>query len=327
MQVHVQGLARALDLDAAFKQVAPSQPWATLAPWAGPAPSERAGAATSDFQPPWPDFAIGSGRQAIPYIKSIKKAAGASVYTVVLQDPRSGLGTADLIWVPQHDKLRGANVVTTITAPHGYSAERLADLRADVPEWLRGLPRPWVVLMVGGPNKIYGYGEADINRLLGAVDSMFAHIGTLLLSTSRRTPERLVNALLAGTETMPRRVWMGSVPDGAVGDDMLTENPYPHFLAHADHMVVTGDSVNMCGEAAATGRPLWVFRPEGRPSKFDRFHAALEECGVARRLPERMVSLDAWTYEPLDAAKAIASEIEKRWVARQRNLPKGLTVR
>jgi mitochondrial fission protein ELM1 len=35
-------------------------------------------------------------------------------------DPRTGTNSADLIWVPEHDRRRGPNVLSTLTAPHRY---------------------------------------------------------------------------------------------------------------------------------------------------------------------------------------------------------------
>jgi hypothetical protein len=75
----------------------------------------------------------------------------------------------------------------------------------------------------------------------------------------------------------------------------------------------------MCGEAAATGRPVYVFTPSGGSDKFARFHAALAGHGATRPLPATFERLDDWTYPPLDAASVIAAEIERR-MARRRNM-------
>ena len=88
--------------------------------------------------------------------------------------------------------------------------------------------------------------------------------------------------------------------------------------------LVTADSVNMAGEAAATGRPIYIFEPEGGAAKFDAFHAALRERGVTRPAPERFTEIGTWTYPPLDAAQTIADEIKVRWKRRKAMLA-GLT--
>ena len=79
---------------------------------------------------------------------------------------------------------------------------------------------------------------------------------------------------------------------------------------------MTADSVNMTGEACATGRPVLVFTPSGGSAKFHRFHAALQARGATRPLPETLDAIPDWSYEPLQSVEEIAREVERRWRAR-----------
>lgn len=72
---------------------------------------------------------IASGRRAVPYLRAIRKASKGRTFTAFLKDPRTGHDTADFIWVPDYDDLRGPNVFTTLTAPHQVTAARLAAAR------------------------------------------------------------------------------------------------------------------------------------------------------------------------------------------------------
>uniref|UniRef100_UPI003133B082 ELM1/GtrOC1 family putative glycosyltransferase n=1 Tax=Methylobacterium sp. CB376 TaxID=3138063 RepID=UPI003133B082 len=92
--------------------------------------------------PPWPDLAIAAGRRAVPVLRALRRRAGAATFTVFLRDPRTGPGAADLIWVPEHDRLRGRNVLVTLAGPHPVSAARLAAARAAPDPRLRALPAP-----------------------------------------------------------------------------------------------------------------------------------------------------------------------------------------
>ena len=132
-----------------------------------------------------------------------------------------------------------------------------------------------------------------------------------MITPSRRTHQRLINAAEAATRGAPRNFWDG---EGA--------NPYPQFLAHADLLIVTADSVNMTGEACATGKPVYVFEPSRGSAKFRRFHEALRAYGATRPLPESFAKIDAWAYDPLDSAASIAAEIEQRWTRRSAKLKK-----
>jgi mitochondrial fission protein ELM1 len=309
MDVQARGVADALGLDYRMIRIDPQGLWKALAPWGPVAPGERFGAEGSQFAPPWPAVAIATGRASIPYIRRLRRVAGAQTFCVVLQDPKTGRDTADLIWVPEHDRRRGPNVVTTPTAPHSFTAERLASLRAAPPSWLADLPRPRVAVILGGKNGIYRFTEADDDRLQNALASLAALGASFMVTPSRRSHQRLIRAAEAGTRGRPRFIW-----------DMTGENPYPQFLAHADLLVVTADSVNMTGEACATGQPVWVFEPSGGSAKFRRFHQALQRHGATRPLPDAASSLPDWTYKPLDAAATIAREVERRWTRRTRAL-------
>ncbi|MGQ0673862.1 MAG: mitochondrial fission ELM1 family protein [Hyphomicrobium sp.] len=305
MNVQARGVADALGLDTTMQCVTPRGLSGLLAPWGPVDGSERFGQAGSRFAPPWPVVAIATGRASIPYIRAIRRAAGASTFTVVLQDPKTGTGTADVIWVPAHDTRRGPNVITTLTAPHSFSPEKLAALRAAVPPAIAALPAPRVAVILGGKNAVYKFTEADDARLAGALASLAAHGASFMVTPSRRTHQRLIHAAEAATRSAPRLFWDG---EGA--------NPYPDFLAHADLFVVTADSVNMTGEACATGRAVYVFEPSRGSAKFRRFHAALNGCGATRPLPAAFDAIGTWSYEPLDSAHNIAREIERRWTGR-----------
>ncbi|MGE0612272.1 MAG: mitochondrial fission ELM1 family protein [Hyphomicrobiales bacterium] len=311
MQIQVSGVAEALGLDARVVRVAPRLPWRLLSPWGPPDPRDAPGRTDGPMPPPFPAVALATGRLSIPAIRAIRRLSPQTL-TVVIQDPRTGTGTADLIAVPAHDTLTGPNVIRTLTAPHGFSAEVLARLGKKLPAEIRALPRPRIAVILGGPNAVYRYTPDTCARLQAALAAMAAAGAAFLVTPSRRTPAEAVAAVDRATAASPRILWDGA---GA--------NPYPRFLASADAFVVTADSVNMTGEACATGKPVWVFEPEGGSPKFARFHEALRRYGATRALPASIGQLESWSYTPLDSAALIAREIERRWMARRARTPSG----
>ena len=90
-----------------------------------------------------------------------------------------------------------------------------------------------------------------------------------------------------------------SIWDGA-GD-----NPYFAYLAFADAILVTADSVSMISEAAATGKPVHILAVDGGSAKFARFHQLMQRAGVIRPFAG---SLESWSYPiPDDTARAGAA--------------------
>jgi mitochondrial fission protein ELM1 len=303
------GVASALGVTATVKHVAPTGVHKLLAPWIGVATRERFAEAGSQFAPPWPDIALCIGRLTTPYMRALKRRAGDRTYGVILQDPKVSLATADLFWVPEHDRLRGANVITTLTAPHRFSAESLMALRQSTPAAVAALPRPRVAVMLGGSNGDYRYSPSAIARLERALRALGAAGASFLVTPSRRTEAAIVAAARAATAHFPRIFW-----------DMTGENPYAHFLACTDVFLAPADSVNMTGEPCATGRPVYVFHPDGGSAKFTRFHKALARHGATRAFPEPFIGIAEWSYAPLDAAPVIAAEIAHRFTAHERRI-------
>jgi mitochondrial fission protein ELM1 len=179
-----------------------------------------------------------------------------------------------------------------------------------LPEAIAALPHPRIAVLIGGPNGDYRYEDQDQVRLIEILSGLSKSGAGLMITPSRRTPPGLLAAIDQATKGNARMLWTGA------GD-----NPYPAFLAHADAFLVTADSVNMAGEAAATGKPIHVFHPSGGSAKFNRYHAALTARGITRKLDSVEAPLANWTYEPVDAARQIADEIARRWSARAKLVP------
>ncbi len=303
------GVVEALGLSAQIKPVNLTGIYKLMAPW-GPLPPGVLDAAGGPLEPPWPAFAFATGRTTIPYIRALRRRAGLQTYAVILMDPRTGPKSADLIWVPEHDGRRGPNVITTLTAPHRFSAARLRALGASTPPAIAALPHPRIACLIGGPNGDYSYSEADEARLVAALTDLAEQGAGLMITTSRRTPDRLASRIREAISGRQAIFWDGS-----------GQNPYSDFLAHADMFIITADSVSMTCEAAATGRPIFIFSPSGGSAKFNRFHVGLNSYGATRPLPAPGQPLPSWTYEPLHSADVIAAEITKRWARRAELLP------
>ncbi|MBN8534182.1 MAG: mitochondrial fission ELM1 family protein [Rhizobiales bacterium] len=290
------GVAERLGLAAESRVVKPRALFAALMPWGPIDPREVPNRPGSPLAPPFPDLAIASGRRAAAYLRHLKSASGGRVFTVFLKDPRAGAGTADFLWVPQHDRLRGANVLTTLTGPHRFSSEKLAEARAGTPIWpTDGRHKLGVVL--GGNSKDFRFAPEDEARLLAGLRVIAQEGATLAVTPSRRTPPGLADAVRVLAQETGGFFWDGT-----------GENPYLAILAQADTLLVTADSTNMVGEAVASGRPVLVFRPTGGSPKIDQHLRELERLGAIRPFQGQ---LEDFTYEPIDATPVIAIHLAR----------------
>ena len=293
------GIAERLKLDFALRRIGRrtlhlAAPWGPLDP--RDAPGREGGALAGDL----PEIVIASGRRAVPYLRAVRRASARRCFTVFLKDPRTGTGAADFIWVAEHDDLRGDNVFVTLTAPHKIAPALLAARRENPDPRLAGLPSPRVAVLIGGDSKHLRYGPDDMDRLARALAHLSDSGCALMVTASRRTPP----ALRAAVEGLVRE-------KGGFFWDGSGENPYLALLALADAVVVTSDSTNMAGEAAATGAPLLLFE---LPNTYIRHRRLFDGLAVRGALVPFTGRLEALDYAPIDATPVIAHALAVSFV-------------
>ncbi len=298
-EVQCLGVAERLGVVPEIRRIAPRPPWSWLMPRGPIDPREAPEREGSPIRPPFPDIAIASGRRAVAYLRAVRKASQGRTFTVFLKDPRIGAGAADLIWVSEHDRLRGGNVLVTVTSPHRLAPAALAAARAAPLPALAALPSPRAAVLVGGDSRHHRFRPQDIESFAGLLDRLAGSGVTLMGSRSRRTPP----ALDAAVAEIFRR-------HGGWWWDGTGANPYVPLLALADTIVATADSTNMIGEAAATGVPILIFEPHGGHGKLAKFLEALKRHGAVHHFQGK---LEGERYEPLDSTGTIAAAVIEGW--------------
>jgi uncharacterized protein len=298
------GLALAMGLKPQARVVRPRALFAALAPRGPIDPAERPNAPGSPIAPPYPDVLIASGRRAVPYLRYVRRASAGRTFTIFLKDPRVSAKVADVVWVAAHDSLRGKNVIVSLAAPHLVSAEALQAARDNPDPRIVALPAPRMALLLGGDSRHHTFTEKDRRTLAGAVESMTLAGASVMVTSSRRTPKLLVEAIKREIADAPKRafLWTG-------GED---ENPYLQMLAHAQTIVVTADSTNMVGEACATTVPVLVYEPTGGHPRVTAFINSLQKAGRIKRWLGR---LEKWPCAPIDETPRIARDIAGRYEA------------
>jgi len=247
------------------------------------------------LRPPWPHALIAAGRRAAPIAAAIRRLHG--VAAVQLLAPKMPVAAFDAVVAPEHDGLTGANVLTSVGALNRLTRRTISEAAAAWPGPPQALARPRLAVMVGGPSKSVRFGANDARDLMQALETLSTDHG-LMITSSRRTDPAFAEELRARLGSRAA-VWTG-LQDGP--------NPYPAFLAHADAVLVTEDSVNMASEAATAGLPVHVFPISGVAGKIARFHESLAARGASRRFAG---SIERWDYEPLAEADRIAGELAR----------------
>ena len=263
-------------------------------PWPWPTLAGLDAAARARIVPPWPRLVLSAGRRSAPVALWLGQRG---VRTVHAMRPGFGAARFDLLVLGRHDRPRPApNVIEIVGACHRVSAAVLAQARAEWAE-LAALPSPRVAVLVGGPVRAEGLDRGTAERLIPRVLARFPD-ASLLVTTSRRTGTEATALIAAALADRPHRLfrWGDAGP-----------NPYLGYLAFADAIVVTGDSVSMLAEACATAAPVFVAtRERGR---HERMIESLMNAGRARPL---RVAAAPFPVTPLDEADRVAAAIRAR---------------
>jgi mitochondrial fission protein ELM1 len=258
-------------------------PWPTLA---GLAPEARAGIA-----PPWPRLVISAGRRAAPVALWLGRRGARTVHCM-----RPGFGAAhfDQLVVGRHDAPAPApNLLPILGAAHRMSPARLAAARREWAE-LGTLTGPRVAILAGG--RVRGEG-LDMGTAAALVPGALRHFpgATILATTSRRTGAEATARIAADLQGRPHRLfrWGDAGP-----------NPLTGYLAWADALVVTADSISMLSEACATGRPVLV--AGGAPGRHAALARSLFDAGFAAPLSASVLPHPA---APLDESGRVAARL------------------
>lgn len=210
----------------------------------------RAGSAK--LRPPWPDLVISAGMRNEPVCRWIRRQSGGRTRLVHIGRPWMPLDRLDLvITTPQYRLPERPNVLQNSLTMQAVTLQRL---RAEAGRWaghFDHLPRPWVAVIVGGNSGPYTLGRKAARRLAAQATALANERGgALLVTTSARTSPAAIQELVRRIQA-PMHFYHWQQND--------LNNPYYAFLALADELIVTADSISMLSEACATGKPVHMF--------------------------------------------------------------------
>ncbi|KAI8524361.1 hypothetical protein RHMOL_Rhmol13G0144800 [Rhododendron molle] len=277
------------------------------------------------FEKDGPLLVVASGRDTISVASAIKRLASKNVFVVQIQHPRTHLNRFDMVITPRHDYypltphaqeqvprfLRkwitpreppDSNVVLTTGALYQVDAGALRTAATAWHDEFAPLPKPLLVVTIGGPTSRCRYGVDLVKQLTVSLHNVLVSCGSVRISFSRRTPAKQIsNLIVKEFGNHPKiYIWDGEEP-----------NPHMGHLAWADAFVVTADSVSMVSEACGTGKPVYVIGMERCTWKFVEFHKSLRERGLVRPFTGLEDMSESWSYPPLNDTAEAANRVRQ----------------
>jgi len=290
----VEGLAKALEIEFTHQKVELNSFWKLIPPNLTPVSKlVFKKIDISDF-----DIIISCGRKSVIPSIYLKKNSEKKIFNIHIQDPKVSLGNFDLVIAPEHDNLRGKNVITSKGAIHYLTPDEIKNNHNYLADKLNK-NHEYLLLVLGGPNKYYDYEDQNLINIFGIIKKILNDNNLqAIVIPSMRTPKKTIN--LANEHLGPENLVINNVDKKA----------YLSGLSLAKYIIVTCDSTSMISEAALTGKPIYIadIPAKRKDERFKKFRDLFSELNITKNLNEK---LEIWTYKSLNETTRIAEEIKK----------------
>ena len=241
---------------------------------------------------------ISCGRKSVIPSIALKKRLGKEIFTIHIQNPKVSLKHFDLIVSPEHDNLKGDNVISTTGAIHYLTKKEIKENSNYL--GLEREKKKLVAFIIGGPNKYYAYSEKIIHQAFNKVKTLFTPDKyKIIVIPSYRTPANIIKKAY-DTFNFNHHVIKE-----------VDKRAYLSALAISDHIVVTCDSTSMISEAAITGKPVYIAMMKAIKNnyRFKNFYTKLNKLGITKELEN---NVENWSYDNLNEVNRIAPFIKSK---------------
>ncbi len=290
----VEGLAKALDIEFIHEKIELNKFWKLIPPKLTPIKKfVFKNNIDNDF-----NIIISCGRKSVIPSIYLKKKFKNKIMNIHIQDPKVSLDNFDYIVAPEHDELKGKNVLTTKGAIHYLRNNELNENESYLKPKI--IKEKVVSLIIGGPNKYYNYNSKLFDDIFFKIKENFINKGyQLIFIPSMRTPYNIIDQ--AKNYFDKSQIIVTDVDKKA----------YLSSLKLADHIVVTCDSTSMISEAAMTGKPIYVAQmpPIKKNYRFKKFFELFKLLNITKDLEN---SVDEWNYEKLNETDKISRYIKEQ---------------
>jgi len=291
----VEGLAKALNLDYRHQTIKLKKFWNYIPPKFTPISEDILSEKFSCNA----KVIISCGRKSVVPSIALKKKFGKNILNIHIQDPKVTLSNFDFIVAPEHDSLKGQNVLTSKGAIH-YLTNKELDSHENYLKSRINSQKNIVTLIMGGPTKYYNYKDKVIDNIFLKIKKNFLDNNyQLIVVPSMRTPQNIIDK--AKNYFNEDQIIIPNVDKKA----------YLSSLRNADHIIVTCDSTSMISGAAITGKPIYVAQMPTikNNERFKSFFNLFVSLNIIKELGNKV---ENWTYPKLDETKKIADQIKEK---------------
>ena len=295
----VEGLAKALDIDFTHHTVELNNFWKLIPPKLTPI-SQRVYKKINQTEF---DLIISCGRKSVIPSIHLKKNSKKKILNIHIQDPKVNFSHFDFIVAPEHDFIRGQNVINTKGAIHYLTDGEIIKNKDYLSSFIKKDQRKICSLILGGPTKYYEYSSENLKNIFSNLNNFLKKNDfQLIVIPSMRTPKNSINFA---------KDYFGK---NHTIIDKVDKKAYLSALSISESIVVTCDSSSMISEAALTGKPIYVANilPKKNDRRLQEFRNLFRKLNIIRNLGELE---ENWSYQKLDETNRVAKIIKQKLIS------------
>lgn len=213
-----------------------------------------------------PDIVIGGGRRLARVLSFLKCKYPKCKFVQILK-PDMPLKAFDAVILPHHDTIKLSQldsrkkIIRVNGAIAKYNSVEVMESEKKWAPLFAHLQKPKVALLIGGSAKGSKMEKKHALELARTTIELAKKLKASILVTNSRRTDKGLSALIF------KEIQDSGISHFLYDTNSGLENPYKGYLACADYIVVTGDSISMCIESVCMGKPVIAYAPKAMMTK------------------------------------------------------------
>ncbi len=263
-----------------------------------------------------PHFILSAGRRSAPIALYLKEKLAPSPKIIQIMNPNWDFKKFDLIILPRHDfkdqitAKRYDNVRLTtgcLSKVNDLEIKAAAEIfKTEFEKIFPNSGQKKIALLIGGSSKSTVFDDESALKLAKIVSKICNQMNAMLIVlTSRRTGKKITGIVKSNLNCTNKFFdWQ----------EIAAKNPYLGILGYSDFFIVSADSVSMCSECGATGKPVYIFDHKKISSdKHKRFHQDLFAKNYTKLLDDDILILEDFGQKKLSENIEMAGIINRKF--------------
>ena len=260
------------------------------------------------------DIIITCGRRSYNYAKHLKHSFFNTAKIIQILKPEH-LFTKDIdvMLLPEHDKCFFKH--KHLIRYRGSLCDKISDEKLTIE--MNKFPQikemfanqKLIFVTIGGSSKHFHFSESLAEEFTRRINLISKNMNMpLLISTSRRTSEKIVNII---KDNLDCSYYFYNY-NQSINDNKNNLNPYEAFIGYSEFNIATGDSISMMSELLASEKPLYIFTEGIKSKKYHTFHNYLIKNQSAKELRRDVEKLESFKPIAINNLDEISELILKK---------------